>query len=256
MRPATLALAAAFVLAAATAAPARPLQLIQASGTIGMCAHPNLLPFSSKTADPPGFEIELGKALAQQLGVSLQPEWVVTPYQVPRADCDILLDVIADTEAQSGTGLKFSRPYFGSGVGLAVPADSPITSFAALDGHTKVAVQTGSMAGMLLGKRGIPISIFGPEEDMLEAVASGEVSAAAVTPMSAGYFNVTHPDHKLRFVPPDPAEQRLQWNIAVGMRKSDPALRAAMDEAVAKLLADGTVARIYARYGIAPEAPR
>ena len=38
-------------------------------GAIGLCAHPNSLPFASKAGNPPGFQVELGQALARELGV-------------------------------------------------------------------------------------------------------------------------------------------------------------------------------------------
>jgi len=248
--------AATLAIAIGSSAEARSLALIRATGTLGLCAHPNLLPYSSRTANPPGFELELGQALAKELGTSLVTEWVVTPYQVPRSDCDILLDVIADAEAQSGSGMKFSKPYYSSGVVLVVPQGSPISSTAALNADTKVGVQTGSIAGMILGQRGIPISIFGPEPEMLQAVADHEIAAAEVTPVAAGYFNLTHPDQPLTILPLDQSEPRLVWNVAVGMRKSDPGFRDAIEQAITKLSDDGVIAGIYSRYGITLAKPR
>ena len=58
----------------------------------------------------------------------------------------------------------------------------------------RVAVQVGSVTAMKLNQRGVPTSTFGFEDEMLQAVAEGEVSAAAVAPAAAGYYNMTHPD--------------------------------------------------------------
>jgi len=41
-------------------AQARSLEAIRAFGVLGLCAHPNSLPFASKAGDPPGFQVELG----------------------------------------------------------------------------------------------------------------------------------------------------------------------------------------------------
>ena len=68
-------------------------------------------------------------------------------------------------------------------------------------------------------------------------------------------FNLRHPDTKLRFVHAYDAEPELRWNLAVGLRRADPPLREAIDAALDKLAADGTVARIYARYGIEYRPP-
>src|SRR5215470_19651832 len=99
---------------------ARPLEVIRDRGVLSMCAHANSLPFASKTQDPPGFQIELGRALAAVLGVSLNVEWVISGIQFRIADCDIVLDTIAVPEAQAERRLQLSKPYQRSGVGLAV----------------------------------------------------------------------------------------------------------------------------------------
>jgi len=257
LRRFSAALAAALLAAVPAATPvhARTLALIQASGTIGLCAHPNSLPFASKTATPPGFQIEVGEAMAKQLGVSLSPDWITISYQVPRADCDILLDLVDEPTAME-FGIKLTRPYYRSGVGLAVPKDSKIASFRDLNAHTKVGVQVGSLAAMTLDQKHIKISVFGYEDDMLAALANHEIDAAAVTPLSAGYYNHEHPGRGFRYVPPDETERDLVWNVSVGMRRPDPALRAAIEKALDKLAADGTLTAIYARYGITLTPPK
>jgi polar amino acid transport system substrate-binding protein len=251
-----LSLAVACSVCQIDAAPARSLEMIRSNGALHLCAHPNSLPYASKAGNPPGFQIELGKTLAKELGVSLVTEWIVVPSQAFRADCDIILDAIADPEAQADTGLRISKPYYRSGVGLAVPHASAITSFASLDDHTKVGVQVGSVAAMLLNQQHVRTSTFGFEEDMLAALAAGEIDAAAVTPLSAGYYNLTHPSEGFAILPPDEAKHDLVWNAAVGIRKPDEPLLAAIDAAMDRLRTNGTVETIYAKYGISLLPPR
>ncbi|MBH5368291.1 substrate-binding periplasmic protein [Bradyrhizobium glycinis] len=237
-------------------ASARPLEAIRSSGVIGLCAHPNSLPFAHKAGEPPGFQVEFGRALARELGVSLRLDWIITQYQMRSAGCDILLDVIADREAQGETRLRISKPYYRTGVALAVPSSSTLTSFASLNESTKVGVQVGSIAAMIIGRRRVPISTFGFESDSLEAVSKREIDAAAVTPTAASYFNLTHPDNPLRILDRDESTADLNWNVGVGMVRPDDALREAIDAAVERLRSDGTIDRIYGRYGIALQAPR
>ncbi|MGC2316900.1 MAG: transporter substrate-binding domain-containing protein, partial [Bradyrhizobium sp.] len=161
---------------------ARSLDTIRSVGAIGLCAHPNSLPFASKAGDPPGFQVEMGQALARELGVSLKLDWIITQYQIRSADCDIMMDVIADREAQGETHLRISKPYYRTGVALAVPSESKLTSFKSLDEHTKVGVQVGSVAAMIIGQRHVPTSTYGFEADSLEALSNHEIDAAAVTP--------------------------------------------------------------------------
>jgi len=235
---------------------ARTLDAIRSDGKISLCAHPNSLPFASKAGDPPGFQVEMGQALARELGVALRLDWIITQYQMRSAICDFLLDIIADREAQGETRLRISKPYYRTGVALAVPSSSPLTSFKSLNEHTKVGVQVGSVAAMIINRRRVPISTFGFESDSLDAVSNNEIDAAAVTPTAASYFNLTHPSKAVRILDRDESEADLNWNVAVGMIRPDDALRDAIDGAVARLRADGTIDRIYGRYGIVLQAPK
>ncbi|MBV8763367.1 MAG: amino acid ABC transporter substrate-binding protein [Hyphomicrobiales bacterium] len=237
-------------------AEARSLDAIRALGAIGLCAHPNSLPFASKTENPPGFQVEMGRALAQELGVSLKLDWIITQYQMRSADCDIIMDTIADPEAQGETNLKLSKPYYRTGVTLAVPSSNGPTSFKDLNDHTKVGVQVGSMAAMTLGQRHVPLSTFGFEVDSLDALTHHEIDAAAVTPTMAGYFNLTHPQNTVRVSTPDESEANLNWNVAIGMVRPDDKLRDAINDALDHLRANGTVEKIYARYGVVLQAPK
>jgi len=238
------------------AASARSLDMVRAAGALHLCAHPNSLPYASKAGNPPGFQPELGRALAKELGVTLVTEWIVVPSQAFRAGCDIILDAIADPEAQADTGLQISKPYYRSGVGLAVPRGSPITTFDGLNDHTKVGVQVGSVAAMLLNRQHVRTSTFGFEEDMLEALAAGEIDAAAVTPLSAGWYNLNHPSQGFAIVSPDETAGDLVWNEAVGIRQPDDKLRDAIDAALDRLRAEGTITTIYSKYGVALIPPR
>ena len=194
--------------------------------------------------------------MARELGVSLRLDWIITRYQMRSAGCDILLDVIADREAQSETRLALSKPYYRTGVALAVPSASKLTSFKSLDANTKVGVQVGSFAAMILSQRHVPTSTFGFEIDSLEALANDEIDAAAVTPTVASYFNLTHPDKALRILDRDESEANLNWNVAVGMVRPDDSLRDAIDGALERLRADGTIERIYRRYGVILQSPK
>src|SRR3977135_3393372 len=82
-------------------AQARPLNTIREFGAIGLCAHPNSLPFASKAGNPPGFQVELGQALARELGVALRLDWIITQYQMRRAGCDILMDCLSAPEGEN-----------------------------------------------------------------------------------------------------------------------------------------------------------
>lgn len=248
---------AAFLAATLLALPAaaRGLDEIRSSGTIALCAHPNSLPFAAKDGRVHGFQVDLAEALARQLGVTLTQDWIISRYDLFRAHCDIVMDSIADPEAQEESGLQLSKPYRRSGVALAVRTGDRTRSLDDL-AHRKVAVLTSSIAAMTLDKRGIDTVPGLFEDEILDMLAKGEVAAAAVTPTSVGYYNLRHPQAKLRLVYVFDGEPDLSWNVAVGMRRPDAELRQAIDDAMTRLLADGTVKRVYARYGVEVLPPR
>ncbi len=246
----------ALVALAPSGAVGRTLEAIQSRGTIALCAHANALPFASRKDSPPGFQIEIARALARELGVGLEIAWVTILYQRSAVNCDIVLDAIVDKEVQEDSPVKVSKPYQRSGVGLALPASAEGTkTFGDFAKGKRVGVQVGSLAQMILSQRGLQTTPFGFEDEMIEAVSAGTLDGAAVTPAAVGYFNMTHPNTKVRLVYAYEQEPLLSWNVAVGMRGSDAALRQRIDAAVEKLLADGTIRDIYTRYGVEHRAP-
>ncbi len=257
--PARLLFAPALLLIAALSpapATARSYAEVKEGGSIALCAHPNSLPFASKGGNRHGFQVELAEALAKRLGVSLTREWIVTAIDLSRTECDIVMDAIADREAQEDSGLRLSKPYRRSGVALAVRAGDKIIASLGDLGQKKVGVLAGSIAAMTLDRRGIEIVPDLFEDDLLAMLAKGEIDAAAVTPTATGYYNLTHPKRKVRLIAAFEDEPDLSWNVAVGMRRPDPALQRAIDDAITRLLADGTIRRIYASYGVELEAPK
>jgi polar amino acid transport system substrate-binding protein len=112
------------------------------------------------------------------------------------------------------------------------------------------------MASMMLDQRGIATIPFVFEDEMMIALRRHEIDAAAVTRTSVGYYNLTHPAEEAATLAAFDGEQALNWNVAVGMLRPDDRLRQGIDAALDGLLADGTIARIYARYGVESRPPQ
>ena len=251
------ALAAAAAAMAAGEASARTLDTIRSRGRLVICANPDALPFSRQKGDRHGFQIELGEALAKELGVALEVGWVVVPSQMARVDCDLMLDAIVDRDAAADMNLRLSKPYRSGGVAIALrPGVTGIADFSDLKRGQRVGAIVGSLASVTLGRRGLATIPFTFEDDMVEALGNGELDAALVSPASAEYYNSLHPDVPLTVVRAYERAPELSWEIAAGMRHADDALVAAVNQALDRLLSEGAVTRIYARYGIAPSPPR
>jgi polar amino acid transport system substrate-binding protein len=203
-----------------------------------------------------GFQIELGEAIAKQIGIQLEPFWIIGGHQLGRAGCDIVTDVIADPAIQDETRLQLSKPYYRTTVVLAVRPDSPIADAQAIDRSARIGVMGSSVASMTFNQLGLTTSTFGFEDEMLQALGDNEIDGAVVNRAGAEYFNLIHPEKAVRLVEIDRLSPAFSWNVAVGMLKPDNKLRAAIDGALDRLTADGTIKRIYAKYGIDLQPPK
>ena len=59
-----------------------------------------------------------------------------------------------------------------------------------------------------------------------------------------------HANAGVRYVHAYDSEPELRWTVAVGMRRGDEALLDAVNAILDGLVEDGSLARIYARYGV------
>jgi polar amino acid transport system substrate-binding protein len=234
---------------------ARTLEEVKSLGAISMCANGDALPYSSKDPDKPGFQIELGRALAEGLGVALNVDWILPRRRANVVNCDLMFDVVNDPAVHEGR-LRLSRPYQKSGLALGLRNDAePITDFKELKKGQKIGIMVGSMASMVLNKAGKSTSPYAFQSDMLEDLQKGELYGAAVSAATMSYYVRQHPEAGLRLVNAFDDEPRLSWDVAVGMRKSDAALVDAINTVLDKLISDGTVTRIYAKYGVEHRLP-
>ena len=246
---------AALLLAVAENAGARTLAEVKSLGAISMCANRDALPYASNKPETPGFQIEIGRAIAAGLGVPLNIEWIFPRRRANVVNCDMLLDNINDPEVNEGR-MRLSRPYQKSGLALGLRRDADdISDFKELKKGQKIGVMVSSYAGMVLGKAGKSISPYAFQSDMVEDLQKGELYGAAVSAATMSYYILQHPDSGLRLVNAFDGVPQLTWEVAVGLRKSDAALVDAVNEILEKLIADGTLTRIYAKYGVEHRLP-
>jgi ABC-type amino acid transport substrate-binding protein len=234
---------------------ARTLAEVKALGAISMCANPDALPFASDRADSPGFQIELGREIAKALGVSLTTEWILPRRRASTVNCDMLFDSVNDPEVHEGPML-LSRPYHKSSIALGLsPGASPVRDYREIETGRKVGVLINSLASVVLGKRGVSTSPYVFESDLVADLVKGDLYGGAVSSNTISYYIFRHPNSGLRLVHAFESEPELTWEVSVGLRQSDAALLDAVNKALSTLLADGTVTRIYARYGIEHRVP-
>ena len=240
--------------AVAPTAHARPLGEIKSRGELSLCANPDALPYASDKPETPGFQVEIGRAIAARLGVKLQVLWIIPRLRAGLVDCDMLLDTIVDPAAQRGP-IRLTQPYQKSGVALALRAGLQAQRFDDLAAGSRVGVMVNSLASRSLNQRGLHTVPYAFEADMVTDLAKGELDACAVSPASIAWYIRQHPESGLRYTHAYDSEPELHWNLAVGLRRSDDALVEAVNAALSQLASDGTLAQIYARYGVELRRP-
>jgi polar amino acid transport system substrate-binding protein len=239
----------------ASEAGARTLAEIQGRGVIELCANPDALPYASEKGELPGFQVELARALAQGLGVELRIHWIYPHYRANWVNCDIVMDAFSDPEVHDGK-LKLSVPYQKSGVALALAPGIPVVqTFDEVRPPQKIGVMIESLAQVVLGKKGLRTSPYAFEGEMIDDLITGELQAAAISPAKVAYYNHTHPDRQVGLAYAYDREPELGWTVSVGMRKADKALVDAINPVLIRLLNDGTVDQIYAKYGVQHRTP-
>lgn len=234
-----------------------------------ICADPNNLPFSNEAGE--GFENRLAALLAQAMGRRLEYVWWAQRRGFVRNTlnqnrCDAVMGVPAGYEMVSTT-----RPYYQSGYvfvsrGGAAPLESLDDPRLA---RWRIAVpllgESSAPPVLALARRGITqnvqgYSIFGdyrqanPPARLIDAVAQGDADVAIAWGPLGGYF-AARASQPLTVSPLPAGDHGLpfRFEIAVGVRKGNTALRDRIDQALDGLRPQ--IAALLAEYKVPVFAP-
>lgn len=225
------------------------LEQVKERGALSICANRAALPFSSDDLTQPGFQLEVAQAIAKIISVGLRVEWISFRREARYVNCDAFPGSVVTEEAEKGP-VKLTKPYYGSGYVLVLPLGAKgVTTFADLNGR-KIGVEHESWAHYILNTRGLKTAVYADNMEIIEAVEKGEVDAGAVVATYVGWYLKQHPDSPIRIAEGYIPEPDLRWNVAVGLRNADRALKDAVDQALDQLEKDGTIQAILAKYGI------
>jgi mxaJ protein len=236
-----------------------------------VCADPNALPYSNARGE--GFEIAIARVLARELRRPLQLVYVPLRRGFVRntlgADrCDALMGVPSELERVLAT-----RPYYRSTYVFASRRDRGL-SVSSLDDPALKKLRVGvelvgddganPPAAHALAARGIVDNVVGftvygdyrdpaPAAEIVRALQRGALDLAIVWGPRAGFFGRRGPP--LRIAPVAPSRDRglpFAFDVSVGVRRGDRALRDALDGALARRRSE--IGRILDAYGV-PRAP-
>lgn len=217
--------------------------------TVTVATSPDFPPFESLDgSEVVGIEVDILQAITGKLGLEMQLEQMDFESVIPGVQAgkfDIGMSGITIT-ADRQKNCDFTQPYFLASQAIVVTPDSDITCKADLEGKT-VSVQTGTTAEEYCMENGYEVLAFAANNDAAAALTSGK-AAAWVVDNEVGVALT----QQQGLVVLDEAMTSEPYAFAFA---KDSALTAQFDEALGELLADGTVAAIFEKYGVLYVAP-
>jgi cystine transport system substrate-binding protein len=226
------------------------LQQIKANGIINVGLEGTYPPFSyvDDNGKLSGFEAELSEALAKELGVKakLQPtKWDGILAALESKRLDVVINQVTISEERKKK-YDFSEPYTVSGIQALTRKKDVGTINSAND-------LTGKKVGVGLGtnyeqwlKENVPGAIIKTYDDdptKYQDLRVGRIDAILVDRLAA--FELINKTNDTLAVS-GPAFSRQEAGVA--MRKGEPELLAAVNKAIDKLRADGTLAKLSQKY--------
>ena len=195
-----------------------------------------------------GYDVDVAKAIAEKLGVEaefVEGEWDGLLSGMEAGRYDLVINGVDVTEDRAEK-YDFSEPYAYIRTALVVRADNEdIKGFEDLKGKT-TANSIGSTYMELAEQYGATVSGVDTLDETIQTVVQGRVDATLNADQSFFDYLREHPDAEIKIV----AETEEANAVAIPMRKGEEtaSLRAAVDQAILDLKADGTLARLSEQY--------
>jgi len=249
------------ILFATAAAAEDPTRLV-------ICVDPLNMPYSEQGADPPGFDVEIGQMLAKELNRKFVIFWADTGTRgglsrglrrsIVAQECDAFMGIpLAPQTAGELAEMKLTltRPYMSAGLVLVQRAsEDPIRDFEQLS-LMKTGVQLATLAEGVVFNRRFAMEHYHSTEEALAGLAKNEVGAALLFGPKAGWAVQQNYKDKLKISPAFQAKPEWQTSLGIAVRQPDTELKAKLDEALGRMLADKRIATVLAKYGVPFRSP-
>ena len=251
---------------------------INARGALRVCSFSDRLPFSSRSGEDRGLQIELAEEIAKELNVGLEITWLKYRFHARKAGCDMMMEAVAKkddnadkrdiegakplTRASDSKKQKFpptaSIPIVRMETYLVGPKEvvlgnNNIKSIKNLN----IGVMRGTWSHMLMQKSKIKHRTkFITEAELIKGVADREIDAAFISSPQYWWFLKNNPEVKLAAVKNFDFTIEVSLNVGVLMRGADEKTVTKINDILTKLLNNNKIQDIYASYGIEYVAPK
>ena len=230
---------------------------IQKAGKLTIATSPDFPPFESlnDNGEVEGIEIEIMELICAELGVELVIEQMNFDSVLPGVQAgkyDVGVSGISVTPAREKNTL-FTDPYCLAAQAIVVLNGSSITCKADLEGKT-IAVQSGTTAEAYAMENGYTFNAYTANTDAQEALLAGKVDAWVIDDLTAAdmvaLYNAENPEALVVL-----GEAMTTEPYAFAFKLGNDELVGAINEIINKLVADGTVAEIFAKYNAPYTSP-
>lgn len=225
------------------------LARIRDAGVIRIGTEGTYAPFSfHDSAGLTGFDVEMGRAIAERLGVKaefIEGKWDGLIAGLDAGRYDAVMNQVSITEARRAR-YDFSDPYIASAAVLIVRDDNKdIKSFDDLEGKRSANTLTSNF-GKLAQQAGAEVVAVQGFNDSIGLLMSRRVDATVNDELSFLDFKNKKPDAPVRIVARDAGKEFSESGVL--LRKGNPELVAAINKALADIKADGSYRRISEKY--------
>ena len=251
---------------------------INARGALRVCSFSDRLPFSSRSGEDRGLQIELAEEIAKELNVGLEITWLKYRFHARKAGCDMMMEAVAKkddnadkrdiegakplTRASDSKKQKFpptaSIPIVRMETYLVGPKEVVLgnTNIKSIK-KLNIGVMRGTWSHMLMQKSKIKHRTkFITEADLIKGVADREIDAAFISSPQYWWFLKNNPEVKLAAVKNFDFTIEVSLNVGVLMRGADEKTVTKINDILTKLLNNNKIQDIYASYGIEYVAPK
>lgn len=195
-----------------------------------------------------GYDTEVGKAIAQKLGVEaefVEGEWDGLFAGLDGGRYDVIINGVEITDERKEK-YDFTTPYAYIKTGLCVAdSNNEIKSFEDLAGK-KTSNSLGSTYADLAEQYGASVENVDTLAETIDMVLSGRVDATLNAEVSFYDYLSEHPDAPIEIVALTDEASHVSIPLVKG--EQNASLKAAIDKAIEELSADGTLSELSNKY--------
>lgn len=260
---------------AGTVAVADGLTAIKEAGALRVAVYEDYPPYSYGSGTLTGVDVDLARALAEQLGVGLNlmkltadetmeddlRNAVWKGHYLGGGTADVMMHVPADAEfAAANDKVIIFGPYFQEEIAIAydpqrIESMDNLLVFA----REKVALEIDTIVDTLLSRaeRGRLVHNmlhYRTVTEACDAFKNGDAAAFMATRAQLEHC-ITAEGDRFAIAPVPVAMGLFTWTVGMAVKEDNQELAAALGTALAELRDKGVVAEIYARHGLSYDAP-